>query len=368
MGHLQSFQVTSYRGLDGLDLPRIAPRANLFTGKNAVGKTSLLEAIWLFHGRFNPALLWNLNVRRSPVVLVDPVARLGTDRIQMRGEEDGLPSSWQVEFVPFSNAASRKEAMNGGNGPTGTTGSAGPARTIDPNMLPVPPVGMLRVVIDGEELDPRDGQDVQMTEQGPVLHPVSTAVRDRADGVLEGGIQNPLLLSGDLMDTYSRIVRAGRKAELLGTLSAIVGVELGQMDILTDAQGAHIWAATGDSEARPLADFGGGAMRLFRLAVNCSRARGGLLLVDEIENGLHHSVLPEFWSRLAELARASEVQIFAATHSHECIDAAIGAFGEESSELAVHGLYRETGDETVRSTFFSGETLAAARDLDFELR
>ena len=368
MGHLQSFHVTSYRGLDGLDIPRIAPWVNLVTGRNAVGKTSLLEALWLFHGRFNPALLWNLNVRRSSIVVVDPVARLGPGRIEMRGEEDGLPSSWQVEFVRFSNAASRADAMNGANGPTGATGPTGPSRTIAANALPVPPVGMLRVVIDGEELDARDGRDVQMTEQGPVLHPISTVIRDRADGVLEGGIQNPLLLSGDLMDSYSQIVRAGRKAELLGTLSAVLGIELSQMEILMDARGAHIWAAAGDSEARPLADFGGGAMRLFRLAVNCSRAQGGLLLVDEVENGLHYSILPEFWSRLAQSARDLQVQVFAATHSHECIDAAIGAFGEESSELAVHGLYRETGSEAVRSTSFSGETLAAARDLAFELR
>ena len=368
MGHLQSFHVTSYRGLDGLDITRIAPRVNLFTGRNAVGKTSLLEAIWLFHGRFNPALLWNLNVRRSPIVLVDPVVHLGAGRIEMRGEEEGLPCSWRVEFVPFSNSASQPEAISGANGPAGVLGPTGLSRPVDPNALPVPPVGMLRVVINGEELDLGDGRDLQMTEQGPVLHPTSQALRDRSDAVLEGGVQNPLLLSADLMDSYSRIVRSGGKAELVRTLSAVVGIELSQMEILVDAQGAHIWAAAGDSEARPLADFGGGAMRLFRLAVNCSRAQGGLLLVDEIENGLHHSVLPEFWSRLAQLARDARVQVFAATHSHECIDAAIEAFGEESSELAVHGLYREAGSEAVQSTFFSGETLAAARDLAFELR
>jgi AAA15 family ATPase/GTPase len=45
------------------------------------------------------------------------------------------------------------------------------------------------------------------------------------------------------------------------------------------------------------------------------------LLIDEIENGLHYTVHDEFWEMLFKLAVAYDIQIFAATHSREMIEA-----------------------------------------------
>ena len=59
MTFLTSFQVVHYRGIDRLSLPALTP-ANLVTGVNGIGKTALLEAMWLFTGRHNPMLLWNV--------------------------------------------------------------------------------------------------------------------------------------------------------------------------------------------------------------------------------------------------------------------------------------------------------------------
>ena len=58
MAHLESFNVGNYRGLRGLELPRLT-QLNLVTGRNGIGKTALLEAMWLFTGRQNSQLLWN---------------------------------------------------------------------------------------------------------------------------------------------------------------------------------------------------------------------------------------------------------------------------------------------------------------------
>ena len=51
------------------------------------------------------------------------------------------------------------------------------------------------------------------------------------------------------------------------------------------------------------------------LVLSMSEASGGLLLIDEIENGLHHSVQEEVFSILLDLAKSFDVQIFATTHS-----------------------------------------------------
>ena len=56
MIHLSSFEAVHYRGIDGLSLPKLN-QVNLITGVNGVGKTALIEAIWLFMGRYNSRLL-----------------------------------------------------------------------------------------------------------------------------------------------------------------------------------------------------------------------------------------------------------------------------------------------------------------------
>ena len=88
MTFLTSFQVVHYRGIDGLSLPALTP-ANLVTGVNGIGKTALLEAIWLFTGRHNPTLLWNANVQRSGEPVLDPVSRLSRGALELHGTENG---------------------------------------------------------------------------------------------------------------------------------------------------------------------------------------------------------------------------------------------------------------------------------------
>jgi AAA domain, putative AbiEii toxin, Type IV TA system len=50
------------------------------------------------------------------------------------------------------------------------------------------------------------------------------------------------------------------------------------------------------------------------------------LFIDEIENGMHHLVLEPLWRWIASTARRRNLQVFATTHSEECIQAACRAF------------------------------------------
>jgi len=69
-----------------------------------------------------------------------------------------------------------------------------------------------------------------------------------------------------------------------------------------------------------------------------------VLLIDEIENGLHWSGLPQVWAGIRAAVMKEDVQIFATTHSLECIAAAVEIFkGEPKNDLAVHRL--ERGDD-----------------------
>jgi AAA15 family ATPase/GTPase len=69
----------------------------------------------------------------------------------------------------------------------------------------------------------------------------------------------------------------------------------------------------------PLLSMGDGMSRVLQLILSASQAKDGFLLVDEIENGLHYSVQEKVWGMLFELAEKNNIQIFATTHSEDCV-------------------------------------------------
>ncbi|CAN2041735.1 AAA ATPase-like domain-containing protein [Candidatus Magnetomoraceae bacterium gMMP-15] len=74
-------------------------------------------------------------------------------------------------------------------------------------------------------------------------------------------------------------------------------------------------------ERLPLNSMGDGMTHLFHIILGLVNARGGLLLIDEFENGLHYEVQPKIWELIYELSSLLKVQIFATTHSRDTINA-----------------------------------------------
>lgn len=100
-----------------------------------------------------------------------------------------------------------------------------------------------------------------------------------------------------------------------------------------------------DSEQRlPLGSAGDGLKRLLALALHLLSARGGYLLVDEIDTGLHYSVMENMWKLVIETARHIDAQVLATTHSLDCVRAL--AWVQEtnpelSEEVALHRVERD---------------------------
>jgi len=72
-----------------------------------------------------------------------------------------------------------------------------------------------------------------------------------------------------------------------------------------------------------------------------------VLLIDEIENGLHWSVMPRIWRFLVETARTLDVQVFASTHSKDWLEGLADLHRTDptlTADVAVHRL--EAGRET----------------------
>ena len=103
---------------------------------------------------------------------------------------------------------------------------------------------------------------------------------------------------------------------------------------------------------------------LTRIVIAAASVPGGVLLVDEIENGLHHSVLPDVWRVVGKAAEQFNTQVFATTHSFECVEAAHEALGADGFSL--HRL--EVVDGENRCVTLSPTALSGAIRHNLEMR
>lgn len=90
----------------------------------------------------------------------------------------------------------------------------------------------------------------------------------------------------------------------------------------------------------PIGSMGDGIWRLLGIALALVQARGGVLLVDEIDTGLHYSVLIDMWRLVFETARQLDVQVFATTHSRDCYEALAAVTEPDRTEISLQRIER----------------------------
>jgi predicted ATPase len=125
--------------------------------------------------------------------------------------------------------------------------------------------------------------------------------------------------------------------------------------------------ASGQRKPVPLRSLGEGINHLLGIAVSLVAARDGLFLVDEIDNGLHYSVMTRMWTLILEQSRKLNVQVFAATHSLDCIrgfQAATAALG--ASDALLIRLEGKSG--VIEGVPFDPAELRIATEEDIEVR
>lgn len=75
----------------------------------------------------------------------------------------------------------------------------------------------------------------------------------------------------------------------------------------------------GENRPLPLNSMGEGINRLLGLTLGAIAAENGVLLVDEIDTGLHYEVQTDMWRLIIQTAQDLNIQVFATTHSWDCI-------------------------------------------------
>jgi predicted ATPase len=116
----------------------------------------------------------------------------------------------------------------------------------------------------------------------------------------------------------------------------------------------------------PLRSFGDGLNRLFGIVLSLVNAKDGFLLIDEFENGLHHTVQFEVWQIIFRLCQSLNVQVFATSHSWDAIETFQKAAALNSDDGVLFRLTRK-GDAVI-PTMFNQDELAIVTRQQIEVR
>lgn len=360
---LTSFSVKNYRCFGSLNVGPLA-RLNLITGRNNVGKTALLEALYLY-GRpgiaQDAALDRVLRAKELPESntheLWKWMFRGGAidETVILRGEcPHEQPTSVSMSLRRVEHVHYSREAAAHGVGE--------PVRDYFPDPDPRELVIEFRA---GDEIEATLRASVDF--KGPYGHVVTVETRSpTAPGTrhshwvsLNGGARE------QTETLFSELVRSKRAEQLLAPLR-LLEPRLRDLQLLRTAGVTVVNADIGLGELLPLPLLGGGMNRLLVLLLAALQRPPVLLVVDEIENGFHHSVLIDVWRALGEAAKAADAQVVATTHSWECVQAAHEAFRQQPGVFGLHRLARWNDDVVAHS--YTNEALSAAVASFLEVR
>ena len=357
-----SLWIRGFKCFDELTLGNLS-RVNLFAGVNNSGKTALLEAIFLHCGAYSPEITFKLNAFRGIEKVNTELtpwaetpwdwffANMDTAReIELSGQVRNRPrrSLW-LRVLRNPEDLARVPSVTG-------------QRQVNDD-LSIPATAAAQVLELCYREDEREGCYYLIIDQnGARTEPLPPAPPFPAIFLPARGRFSPAV-DAQRFGT----LRTENKHDVILDALRVIEPRLRDLTVVAGRLGPLIYGDIGLPRLIPLPFLGEGMGRLASLLLAVGNAPGGVVLVDEIENGLHHSILQRVWEVLGNVAARFDTQIFATTHSFECIEAAHRAFARtDSYEFRLHRL--EQVDSRVRCVTYDRETLEGAIDSGLEVR
>ena len=168
-------------------------------------------------------------------------------------------------------------------------------------------------------------------------------------------------------DLFSKLKAVGRDGEVVAALTNVEG-RLRALDILVIGGEPVVHAhLNGLSTPVPLPMMGEGFNRIFAIVLRIANFPNGVVLIDEIENGLHVSAMEKLWSAVHDMAAKTDVQIIATTHSLECVRAALVTSSADNKDgISVQRTQKVNG--TIEAVALKQDALAYAVENNLEIR
>lgn len=292
---IQWLEVRNFRGIEHVRLEGLG-RVNLIVGKNGIGKTSLLEAIRFYVTGGEPSALLDTLVGRDETLNL-PVGASETIDPGSSPLLSLLPGRPQLAEVMSRIAVCSN-------------------------------LGVLNAWIKWKSDNPvfvLDGEAARVTSLDWALRRLARLppppLQPLPDSCLFVGTNG--VRPEEWAAMWDAIVLTDTEDELIKSVRFLTpGIE--RLSLIGSGNRAiriPMAKVSGFSSPVPFKSLGDGVNRALGLLVALASVRGGVLLVDEIENGIHYSAQDGLWRLLIDAAVRFNVQIFATTHSSDCIRA-----------------------------------------------
>ena len=359
---LNSLEIRNFCAFHDLKTEHLG-RVNLLVGKNNVGKTSLLEAIRLYANRAStPTFIWDIMMARREIKqpFVNVKDMLTALKYLFYGRNDILPGLQPIQIGPINEPQetlsiaidwSVTEVRNGTLqtrplklGEDYTTDNLSPRFTIQAAGATI-----------SYPIDPSLPQGVLRLNSNEI-----PCIFASASGLSEQRITN----------LWDNIALTKAEEDVLSALRLIAPGLVNLNFVSTPLSGGEripIVRIKDSEEPIPLYSLGDGMYRTLGIALALVNARNGILLIDEFENGLYYTVQPDIWRLIFQVAHRLNIQVFATTHSWDCIEAFQQALQQEQ-QLGGLLIRLESQQGDVVATTFDEEMLGIATREHIEVR
>ena len=320
---INSIKIKGYRTFAEFSMAGLV-RLNLFVGRNTSGKTSLLEALALLSAGVDLSMLWQVLDRRGEQGFPETspgrgyqqevdVTHLFTGHVLVAGSELSVVATNQKPGRTFRLHIS--EAKPEDNPPLfhmlSTQDPAGPgwsmklaaSQIVNLPVIPLTRRGTLRNDVFNQALN------LLRVHRAASAETVQFVTTDS----LNAGQLQQLWNEVSLTKEEDLVIRALQFIDPnIERVAPIASPFIG-------SRGGFLVRRKGE-ERIPIGSLCECLWRMFALAVALSRAKNGVLLVDEIDTGFHYTVMDDMWKFVNQVSAEFNVQVFATTHSNDCID------------------------------------------------
>lgn len=350
-----SVRIQNFRQFRDLKLEGLG-QINLITGANDTGKTSLLEALFLLTHPTEPE-------RTLTVARLRGLGEFGAESADVWG--------WLFRDRDVSQTISLSAQQTGSQNAHLTIRVSGEREISVTNGQPS--VGVSESILPGSSL-PVPGLDLEYSDSTDTR--VASRVRWtgqtlRSEAERQIRLQPSFFLSAEHRPSEDDAIRwtqvedAGRDASVVDALR-ILEPRLQRLGVRASPHTTSVGVDLGIRPLVPLAMMGAGFSRLLTMTEAVILTDSGTVLVDEFGAGFHYSALTSVWQAVIKAAVKHSVQIFATTHSWECIEAAVKASEDHEGSLGFIRLERRNGD--IEPVIAPDRRLRSAVRVGFELR
>jgi hypothetical protein len=373
---LRRLIIDKFRGFKHLELNGLG-RVNVLVGTNNSGKTSVLEAIQLLLSYGHLGSIYSTLFRRGEQLLVESERRLQPEADICRLFHDyELEVGSLFTIIGTNNSSEKKLSATISETPPQSTSSGTLRQT---SLFGDEPEYMkpywLVLRWDGADnieealpISPRGGLPMTEVMRRPGRQngggknirfiPTASLAVDEVVALFEESVLTP---EEDL------VIEALRTIEPTIERIASVGIDRPYYRNYPGVRGGIVVKCVGVPARIPIGSMGDGMWRMLGLALALVHAKGGVVLVDEIDTGLHFTVMADMWELVAKTAARLGVQVFATTHSSDCWTS-LAEVARNSvsidSEISIQRIERGKP----RAVAFTEQEIVIAASRDIEIR